>query len=642
MGQNAPSDKQASIATEKRVELLYSRSEQVSKGLPSEILLSVPGFIVVFEPDGTIAFANEDARRLVGKDITGTSIYNVLHPADVIEFQHLLRALHCKIGGRVLASIRVQAVTDEYRMIEGPVVTQRLGGDDKIIFSGTDVTRHKRQSRQYLSLLEGSGQGVIVHRGARPLFCNTAMAELVGLHSRQAVLASPSFSQFVHPDDIALVMDSVQAWLNGDEPPNDYQFRVISRNGEEVWVDCRSSVIEWDGEPAILSACFSINDRKRAEESQRQSERLFARVFHNSPNFISLSRLSDGVFLKVNTAFERTFGCRTDEVIGKSEFDFKLWQTPAARAAIVDKLYERRSSQETELRVTMKDSVVHDIHVTIDLILFEGIELLLIVGSDISERKRQEAELLASKDAADIANRAKSEFLANMSHELRTPLNAVLGFSEIIKNQIHGPIAEEKYVEYAGDIHASGSHLLDIINDILDLSKIEAGKLEVQESDVNFADVLSNCFRLIAPRAREAGVILRSVVSDDLPDIIADERLIRQILLNLLSNAVKFTPKGGEIVIRAARMPDGSFVFSVSDTGIGMDEEGIMRAMKPFGQVDSSLSRKHQGSGLGLPLVAAFAERQQATFTLVSAVGQGTTATVTFPADKVCPPPIVQ
>jgi len=251
------------------------------------------------------------------------------------------------------------------------------------------------------------------------------------------------------------------------------------------------------------------------------------------------------------------------------------------------------------------------------------------------ERKRVHMQLLEEKERAELANRSKSEFLANMSHELRTPLNAIIGFSEILENELMGPLGAECYKEYAGNIKESGAHLLDIINDILDLSKIEAGKDLLLDEIIDLSRTIRSCMRLIGMRAENAKVTLIDQVSPTLPPMQADERKMKQILINLLSNAVKFTPEGGTVTLFAARAENGGIEIVVSDTGIGIAAEDIPKALLPFKQIDNSLSRKFNGTGLGLPLAENFTRMHGGTLTLESRVGEGTRVVLKFPASRV-------
>lgn len=261
----------------------------------------------------------------------------------------------------------------------------------------------------------------------------------------------------------------------------------------------------------------------------------------------------------------------------------------------------------------------------------------LATYDDVTGSYSAERQLRSAKEEAELASRAKSDFLANVSHELRTPLNAIIGFSEIIKDQLFGPMGNQRYREYAIDIHDSGTHLLSLINDILDLSKVEAGKFELHEEAIDLQAATKASFRIMRDRAEEAGVNLVLDMPAGLPRLQADPRAVKQIMLNLLSNAVKFTDAGGRVSVRARLLGTGGLRVQVEDTGIGIAEEDIAKAMAPFGQVDSSLSRKYEGTGLGLPLTRRLIDLHGGSLSLTSEADKGTCVSIDFPKERVSP-----
>jgi signal transduction histidine kinase len=252
-------------------------------------------------------------------------------------------------------------------------------------------------------------------------------------------------------------------------------------------------------------------------------------------------------------------------------------------------------------------------------------------------REAHEGELVRAKEKAEAASRAKSEFLANMSHELRTPLNAIIGFADIIKTRLFGPTSE-RYPEYAGDIANSANHLLSLINDILNLAKLEAGKFQLQEQEVDLAVTVDECLRLLETQVRKGNIRLSVALDPEAVLLYADARRLRQILLNLLSNAVKFTPEGGDIRVTSVRR-NGGVAISVSDTGCGIAAADIPKVLAPFGQVESKIRRRHEGTGLGLPLAKQLVELHGGLMTIDSNLDVGTTVTILLPATRVIAAP---
>lgn len=259
----------------------------------------------------------------------------------------------------------------------------------------------------------------------------------------------------------------------------------------------------------------------------------------------------------------------------------------------------------------------------------------VVVHADITESKIRELQLLAAKDEADSINRMKTEFLANMSHELRTPLNAIIGFSDIIEGEMFGPVTVPKYLEYVSDIKQSGEHLLQVINDILDISKVESGTVVLDRVAVDLGEVVETSLRLVAPRAEQKHLKLTTEIAGEVPIVLGDRRRMVQLLLNLLSNAIKFTPDGGRIEARIARSDAGEVELSVIDNGIGIKARYVDRIAEPFFQVDGTLARRHEGTGLGLTLCKMFVELHGGSLIIASEFGEGTTVTARFPAEIV-------
>ncbi|TNM66034.1 ATP-binding protein [Aliirhizobium smilacinae] len=254
---------------------------------------------------------------------------------------------------------------------------------------------------------------------------------------------------------------------------------------------------------------------------------------------------------------------------------------------------------------------------------------------DITQWKRTEDELRAAKRAAETANAHKSEFLAHVSHEIRTPLNAIIGFADMMASERLGPVGHPRYIEYSNDIGRSGRHVLDIVNDLLDISKIEAGELDLDFIAVGLNETVSEAVSLVQPQANGQRVIIRTALSQAVPQVVADLRSVKQIVLNILSNAIRFTPSGGQIVVSTAYEANGSVVLRIRDTGIGMNRADLELAMKPFRQVAGASRKRGDGTGLGLPLTKAMVDANRANFAITSAPNEGTLVEITFPSQRV-------
>jgi signal transduction histidine kinase len=303
----------------------------------------------------------------------------------------------------------------------------------------------------------------------------------------------------------------------------------------------------------------------------------------------------------------------------------------------VNRTWQRSQQTETphelEYRIVRPSGEVRYIHSKVRFFSDQMLGTKHWAGAalDTTDRVKAEQDLLEAKERAEFADRQKSEFLTSMSHELRTPLNAIIGFSQIMEGELYGPVGDDRYAEYIRDILTSGEHLLSLINDVLDLSRIEAGRKVLREVEIDVGLLVQNNVRMLQATIDKAGLDCRTEFSDALPLLWADERAISQIILNLLSNAIKFTEPGGRISASAYLQDDGGLALSISDTGIGIKAEDIPQVLSRFGQVDSACNRKIEGTGLGLQLVDSLAKLHGGEIDLSSEFGMGTTATVRFP-----------
>jgi signal transduction histidine kinase len=257
------------------------------------------------------------------------------------------------------------------------------------------------------------------------------------------------------------------------------------------------------------------------------------------------------------------------------------------------------------------------------------------VVRDITQWKRAEEELTQARAKAERTSVQKTDFLARVSHEIRTPLNAIIGFSELMIDEKFGSIGNDRYRDYLRDINRSGNHVLDLVNDLLDISKIEAGQQDLSYEAVSLNDALAETVAMMQPQANRERVIIRSSFASRLPDVVADLRSVRQIALNLLANAVRYTQAGGQVIVSTAYEPSGDIVMRVRDTGIGMSQAEIEQALKPFKQINALKRPRGDGTGLGLPLTKAMVEANRARFSILSTPGEGTLVEITFPSTRV-------
>jgi len=385
--------------------------------------------------------------------------------------------------------------------------------------------------------------------------------------------------------------------------------------------------------------CTTVTDTtpyKAREEKLAEHERGFRRLIEESVQGIVV--IQDWKPVYANQAYADIFGYASpSEILALNSIRQMVSDPNEFRdlQEAVDNPIQGAFRAQHEFKGVRKDGTIVWLDNRMSLITWYGRLAVLSAVFDITEQKLAHDRVIESKEQAVAANRAKSEFLANMSHELRTPLNAIIGFSEVLRDELFGPLGQDRYKDYASDIHSSGVHLLNVINDILDVAKAEAGKLELSEETVRPDEMVDDVLRLVRERAANNEVSLIVKVPEDLPELRCDPLKLKQILINLLSNAIKFTLPKGDVILTAGVTNNSEFFFEIRDTGIGMSKESIPVAMQAFTQVDSSLDRKYEGTGLGLPLVKMLTNLHGGIFDLESELGVGTTARVRLPGYRI-------
>jgi PAS domain S-box-containing protein len=391
----------------------------------------------------------------------------------------------------------------------------------------------------------------------------------------------------------------------------------------------------------VINSHFDSLARRRAENELRErAERNRIILDHVTEGIITLDER--GNIESFNPAAETIFGYLADEVIGHNvkilmavdDHDIYPGGDDTYLRHYIETGKGKTIGKSHEIMALRKNGSTFPAELTVDEVRFGGRLLFTSILRDITEHKLAEKALAQANEAASIASRTKNEFLANTSHELRTPLTAIIGFAEVIQNQMLGPLGNERYLEYITHISNSSHHLLELVEDILDASRIETGQLKLDRLDIDLTHIIEAVLRSLREQAQEAGLELSAKVAKDLPPVYADKDRVRQILRNLLLNAIKFTPHGGKVQVKACADSKGRMRITITDTGIGIAKQDIAKAFSQFGQVDGRLQRLYEGAGLGLPLVKSLVELHGGDLKLTSRVGQGTTVTIHFPVGR--------
>ncbi len=515
--------------------------------------------------------------------------------------------------------------------------------------------------------LEQAPFGIIVCRSGRALFATPRAAELVGHSGAAAIVGDANLLADLHSvptgasllvefqkPDISPVLVSRHPlpWHNG--PAEQFSLRALavsSPNGV--------SATEQASPPPVAKEEVRIAEPaagKRGQKSIKPQggtaetippattpadvialDELKAILDVASDGIVTLGK--DGEILTLSAAAEAIFGMATPAAAGKP---LSHLLHPESRRPFQDYLKGLKDAGLATVFNDGREMLAINAQGG-EVPLFMTIGKLQSLNSkarfcavvrDLTSWKRTENELVEARDRAVESNRQKSDFLAHISHELRTPLNAILGFSDVMRTQRFGHVGNEKYLAYANDIHASGSHLLSIVSDLLDLSKVEAGKLELDFMAVGLEEVADYALNLLKDEAGAAGVILRKSLPANLPRVVGDQKTLRQVMINLLSNGIKYSNAGGEVLISAVMAEKGALTLRIKDTGIGMSEAEVEEVLKPYGRIENA-TRQRQGTGLGLPLTRSLVEANRAKFSISSKSGEGTLVEILFPGPRV-------
>lgn len=419
--------------------------------------------------------------------------------------------------------------------------------------------------------------------------------------------------------------------------PDSRLVEVLAADGEPLELIVNSQEIQWSGETAHM---LHLTEKPAASESEQNAvptRELEAILDTATDGILVLDR--GGIIQRMNTGAEALFNTDRTDVIGQPLTVFLADGSHRAALDYLDGLLHNGVASilndGREVTGLTKSGGEIPLFMTMGRVDDGDDGRFCAVLRDITQWKDAQKDLVAARKRAENENSQKSDFVAKISHEIRTPLNAIIGFSEVMKEEQFGPINNDRYREYLRDIHVSGTHIMALINDLLDLAKIEAGKLDLDFQGVSVETILEKCISIMQPQANKDRVIIRCSKLQDIPEVVADERSLSQIMLNLLSNAIKFTPSGGQVIVSSSYEPNGEVAIKVRDTGKGMTEADIKAALEPFRQVHANDGAKVAGTGLGLPLTKALVEANRAKFTIASEPGRGTLVKIAFPNSRV-------
>jgi len=571
-------------------------------------------------PASDLSFSEQDAFHEIARTLAADDLAQFTENAMPVDAggdgEHLISA-----APRNPASVRE---TSQTALVSPPEPEKFTAAEAQLAFELDQMTRNARV------IFSNLNAGVLVSRNEEPIFANRFLLDLLGYENLEA---------FQKCGGIPYLIARPAAF-------GSTTVELTARDGHLVPMIASEQCVEWDHQPSTLlilqpAGRSEFHAAKDATLSHYESEsRELNAILDTATDGVAVLDAM-GRIITLNRSGEALFGYDQNEVAGEP---FSLLFDAESRAIAEDYLEGLKTNSVKSLLNDGREIVGRarqggsiPIFMTLGRVSSSHAEdkdlKFCALLRDMTHWKKVEQELDDARKGAERASALKSDFLAKVSHEIRTPLNAILGFAEVIMDERFGPIGNERYKDYLKDIHMSGAHVMSLVNDLLDLSKIEAGKLELDFHEVDANRIISECVALMQPQANRERVIMRMSLAANLPHVSADERSLRQIILNLLSNAVKFNEPGGQVIVATASSGAGHAIIRIRDTGIGMSEEDIETALEPFRQV--ATARHTTGTGLGLPLTKALVEANHAFFSIKSKKQEGTLVEVTFPVMRV-------
>lgn len=660
------------LETERQHMLSSLVMARASEGRIRLIADSIPALVAYFDSERRCRYANRIWQQWFGALPLDAGIEGI--PA----LAHVAQGVAAALKGQEWSFEADVECSDTPRRLALSFIPHRdgAGGILGAFLLGLDATERTRAQAALLDreellnlAMHGANDGLWDWNPiTKDLYLSARLLSIIGFDSDTVRTTTHEWLKLVHPDDRTRYEARVTEHLKGLTPHFEDTYRVAGRSGNYRWVLARGLALRRADGMAyrMVGSIADVTEIKRRETALAASEARF-RSLIQAAGIIILVIGPDGRVQEANREAARALlpqggeiriGCRWQDVVSADDTFVQMMEIALSGRTVrnTELVWRTADGEEravlwnmTPLPLAGDDGMgAAIICAGQDITRRRAAELALrgmndalearvaertrALTAEIQERERAEAALMHAKDMAESASRSKSDFLANMSHELRTPLNAIIGFSSMMEAEMLGPLGRPKYREYAGVIGQSGEHLLAVINDILDIAKIEAGKFDINRQPLNMCEAVESCFVLIRDRAGESGVVVSFCCAGNTPVIQADPVRIKQIVLNLLSNAVKFTPPPGEVSLTVG--PDaatGGVIITVADTGIGMSEADLAVALEPFGQANNHLARRAGGTGLGLPLARAFVERHGGRLVLESREGAGTTVRVHLP-----------